>query len=59
MTKKTAKDKGEAKAKKLQLKKETIQDLSSLKDKAAAVKGGACTVGTCPCSCIDRRTGPS
>jgi len=49
MTKKTAKDKGGAKAKKLQLKKETIKDLGSLKDKAAAVKGGraaACKCGT-------------
>ena len=40
MTKKTAKNKGGAKAKKLQLKKETIKDLSPLKRKAAAVKGG-------------------
>ena len=47
MTKKTAKDKGGAK--KLHLKKETIKDLGSLKDKAAAVKGGraaACKCGT-------------
>lgn len=49
MTKKTAKDKGGAKAKKLRLKKETIKDLGSLKGKAAAVKGGraaACKCGT-------------
>ena len=38
-TKKKAKAKGGGK--KLQLKKETIKDLSTLKSKAAAVKGGA------------------
>ena len=38
MTKKNTK--AGAKAKKLELKKETLKDLSSLKDKAAAVKGG-------------------
>jgi hypothetical protein len=47
--KKTAKTKGGAKGTKLQLKKETIKDLGSLKGKAAAVKGGraaACKCGT-------------
>ena len=39
MTKKNAK--AGAKAKKLGLKKETLKDLSSLKGKVAAVKGGA------------------
>jgi hypothetical protein len=38
--KKTGKDKGKTKAKKLELRKETLSDLS-LKRKAAAVKGGA------------------
>ena len=48
MTKKNAK--AGAKAKKLGLKKETLKDLSSLKGKAAAVKGGRaaiCDPGTC------------
>ena len=53
MTKKTAKDKTGAKAKKLQLKKETIKDLGSLKDKAAAVKGGRAAA----CKCGDTSTG--
>ena len=47
--KKTGKDKGKAKAKakKLQLRKETLSDLS-LKRKAAAVKGGRpCPLGSC------------
>ena len=43
--KKTSKEQGGAKAKKLQLKKETIKDLGSLKAKAAAVKGGAACAG--------------
>jgi hypothetical protein len=49
--KKTSKDQGGAKAQKLQLKKETVKDLGSLKAKAAAVKGGAacggCSNRTC------------
>ena len=48
MTKKNAK--AGAKAKKLQLKKETLKDLTSLKGKAGAVKGGAgrvCAAGLC------------
>ena len=47
--KKTANDKGGAKGKKLQLKKETMRDLDTLKGKVAAVKGGraaACKCGT-------------
>ena len=53
MTKKNAK--AGAKAKKLGLKKETIKDLSSLKGKAGAVKGGAkahCAVCTTPCTAV-------
>ena len=38
--KKTAKDKGGAKAKKLAMNKETIRDLNTPKDKAAKVRGG-------------------
>ena len=53
MTKKNTK--AGAKAKKLGLKKETLKDLSSLKGKAAAVKGGArrhCTLdGVCTYPC--------
>ena len=47
--KKTAKSKGGARASKLELRKETIKDLTSLKSKAAAVKGGqrAVCCGTC------------
>jgi hypothetical protein len=46
--KKTDKAKRPAKGKKLQLKKETIGDLSPLKSKAAAVKGGrACPAASC------------
>ena len=52
MTKKNAK--AGTKAKKLGLKKETLKDLSSLKGKAGAVKGGRvaicgvyCTSPTC------------
>ena len=46
---KTPTKKAGAKAKKLQVNKDTIKDLGSLKDKAAAVKGGrvaACKCGT-------------
>ena len=53
MTKKSTK--AGAKAKKLGLKKETIKDLSSLKGKAGAVKGGAkahCAVCTTPCTAV-------
>lgn len=52
MTKRIAKAKGGTRATKLQLRKETIKDLGSLKDKAAAVKGGACPMGTCNASCL-------
>ena len=45
--KKTGKDKGKAKAKKLELRKETIKDLSTLKSKAAAVKGGKHCLASC------------
>ena len=50
--KKTAKTKGGAKTTKLQLKKETIKDLGSLKNKAAAVKGGRAAA----CRCGDSNT---
>ena len=43
--KKTGKDKSEAKGKKLELKKDTLKDLGSLKAKAAAVKGGRACCG--------------
>ncbi len=43
--KKTAKGKAGGKGKKLPLRKETIQDLTSLKSKAAAVKGGGAQCG--------------
>ena len=46
MTKKSTK--AGAKAKKLGLKKETIKDLGSLKNKAAAVKGGRAATGCQP-----------
>ena len=48
MTQKNAKP--GAKSKKLGLKKETLKDLTPLKSKAAAIKGGvrgACLTGTC------------
>ena len=49
MTDMKKKAKGKGGAKKLQLKKETIKDLNTLKRKAAAVKGGAacgpCSMG--------------
>ena len=48
MTKKNAK--AGAKAKKLGLKKETLKDLSSLKGKAAAIKGGLALSGAA-CRC--------
>ena len=45
-TKKTATDTGRTKSKKkLQVNKETLKDLGSLKDKAAAVKGGRACCG--------------
>jgi hypothetical protein len=40
------------KAKKLGLKKETLKDLSSLKGKAAAVKGGRRGCDPCASACI-------
>lgn len=52
--KKTAKTKSGARATKLQLKKETIKDLGSLKSKAAAVKGGRAAACKCGDSNTDR-----
>ena len=55
MTKKSAKQ--GAKAKKLGLKKQTLKDLSSLKGKAAAVRGGRaaiCDPGACTASLYTR-----